>query len=302
MFPKLMTLFVSCVWSINASALVFQLPRNGDSVIGRVQYTSANSGDNFSTIGRRFNTGYYQLVEANPGVNPQSPGGSEIIVPTKYILPQAPRTGIVINVAELRLYYYPPGGRQVMTFPLGIGREGWNTPVGATRIVAKDRNPTWIPPKSIRDFRRSEGVHLPPVVPPGPDNPLGGYRMRLGFNSGGTFLIHATNDPSGIGRRSSSGCIRMLPEDAAILFSHVSIGTPVRVVNEPYKVGWLNGKMYLESHVPLGEQMWIYRNSFVPLERTIMAASRGRDARVNWQTAREVARDESGIPEEIGDV
>ncbi len=151
------------------------------------------------------------------------------MIPTAFILPSAPRKGLVINLAELRMYYYPPDGKTVVTYPLGIGKEGWGTPLGVTRITEKTKNPTWVPPKSILEHRKKEGVYLPAKVPPGVDNPLGGYRMRLAIPTG-AYLIHGTNNPAGVGRRSSSGCINMLPEDIETLYEKVPSGTPVHII------------------------------------------------------------------------
>lgn len=288
------------MWSVNASALVFKLPANGDNVVGEVRTTIAESGDNFSKIGRRFGVGYYQLVEANPGINPnRTPEGTEIVIPAKFILPSAPRTGIVINLAELRLYYYPPGGQSVLTYPLGIGRDaGWDTPLGTTKITTKETNPTWVPTKNIREFRRKEGVELPERVPPGIDNPLGGYRMRLSLNAEGTYLIHGTNDSSGVGRRSSSGCIRLFPEDVETLFSHVSVGTQVNIIHEPNKVGLLEGKIYLESHEPLQE----LRAKTPSLTQTIAKVAKNPEEQVDLEEAKEIVQSKEGIPQEIGEV
>jgi L,D-transpeptidase ErfK/SrfK len=241
------------------------------------------------------------LVEANPNVNPdQIEAGTQLVIPTVFVLPPAPKKGMVINLAELRMYYYPPDGKTVVTYPLGIGRDaGWSTPLGVTRITEKTKNPTWVPPKSIRDFRKKEGVDLPAAVPPGLENPLGAYRMRLAIPNG-AYLIHGTNDATGVGRRSSSGCIRMAPEDVEELYEKVPSGTPVNIINEPYKVGWLSGKVFLEAHVPLEEQSYKYARTLTPLVKVLKGAKGARNTEINWELADSIARTPKGIPEQIG--
>lgn len=303
LITKARHLFIAALacYTSSVSALTFELPSNGDNVVGKVYHITTRPGDTFSKIGRRYNVGYYSLVEANPGINPTTiEAGTPLIVPARFILPAVERKGIVVNLAELRLYYYPPNGRQVITYPIGIGRDqGWNTPVGLTFISSKTKDPTWIVPESIRKFRASEGVILPKSVAPGPDNPLGGYRMRLAIPSG-AFLIHGTNDYTGVGRRSSSGCIRLYPEDAERLFDEVQVKTPVHIINAPYKLGWLNDYLYLEAHLPLEEQQTNYDKDLSPLKALVSTMLRHRAADVDWAAADRIAREQNGIPQEIG--
>ncbi|HBM10881.1 MAG TPA: hypothetical protein DD403_22730, partial [Pseudomonas sp.] len=189
-------------------ALELPLPPEGEDVVGQIQVIKANYEDTFAALGETHDLGYLELVAANPGVDPWLPGeGTDIILPTRYILPPGPREGVVINLAEYRLYYYPEGENVVHTFPLGIGREGWGSPVGNTRISAMTSNPAWYPPQSIRDEHAADGDPLPKVVPPGPDNPLGPYKMSLALPG---YLIHGSNKKFGIGMRVSHGCFRML--------------------------------------------------------------------------------------------
>lgn len=293
-------LIVSCslIYTANAAALTFELPANGDNIVGQVYHVTARPNDSFSKIGRRYNVGYYSLIEANPGINPSHvEAGTPLTIPAKFVLPAAPRKGIVVNLAELRLYYYPPNGHQVITYPVGIGREGWNTPVGLTYVGSKTKDPTWNVPDSIRNFRASEGIILPKSVAPGPDNPLGGYALRLAST---TYLVHGTNDYTGVGRRSSSGCIRMLPEDIERLFDEVQPGTAINIVNAPYKLGWSDDKLYLEAHLPLEEQQKHYEKDSSALAKLISNSLEYRPADVNWDTARQVAQEQNGIPQEIG--
>lgn len=211
---------------------------HGD-VIGEITYYQAKADDNLYAVARRFDIGIVEILAANPGVDPWSPPpGERLKITTAHILPPGKREGIVINLSELRLFYYPDP-YTVMTFPIGIGREGWQTPIGTTTIIQKREKPAWMPPASIR----KEKPELPEMIPAGPDNPLGDYAMDTGWIG---YVIHGTNRPNGVGSRSSHGCIRLYPEDIATLFEAVSEGTPVTVIDTPYKLGWQGDKLYLE--------------------------------------------------------
>ncbi|SET54878.1 L,D-transpeptidase ErfK/SrfK [Nitrosomonas marina] len=221
-----------------------------DDVVGNVQVINANYEDTLSDIARRFNLGYEEIVAANPDVDPWLPGaGTRIIIPTQFILPDAPREGIVINLAAMRLFYFPKAEdgemQYVITHPVGIGRLQWKTPVGATRITVKDENPVWRPTPSIHKEYARNGNPLPAAVPPGPDNPMGTHVLRLAWP---TYAIHGTNKPPSVGMRGSFGCIRMYPEDIAGLFNEVAVGTPVRVVNQPRLLGWRGDQLYLQTY------------------------------------------------------
>jgi L,D-transpeptidase ErfK/SrfK len=175
--------------------------------------------------------------------------GREILVPTQFVLPAAPREGVVVNVAEMRIYYYPPHKKgepqTVYTHPIGIGKVGWNTPEGSTKIISRQKDPVWVVPKSVRAEHAQDGEVLPAQIPAGPDNPLGQYEFRLGWPS---YLIHGTNKPYGVGMRSSHGCMRLYPEDIAVFFNLIPIGTKVTVVNQPYLFGWRDGTLYLQAY------------------------------------------------------
>jgi L,D-transpeptidase ErfK/SrfK len=222
----------------------------GQDVVGSVQVVTAGKDDTLTDIARRFNVGYEEILRANPKVDPWLPGeGHEIIVPSEFILPDAPRTGIVINIAAMRIFYFPPvkrGERQVvLTHPIGIGKVGWRTPEGVTKIVRRQKDPTWRVPVSVRKEHHENGDDLEPVIGPGPDNPLGKYAFYLAWPS---YLIHGTNKPAGVGLRSSHGCIRLYPEDIEQFFNTVPIGTQVRVVNQPFVFGWRDGQLYLQPY------------------------------------------------------
>jgi L,D-transpeptidase ErfK/SrfK len=227
----------------------FELP-DGRDVIGRLRYTTVQGEETLLDIARAYDLGYDELLAANPGVDPWTPPvGQRVLLPTAHVLPDAPREGLVINLAARRLYYFLPaqegGPRQVVTHPLGIGREGWSTPLGRTKVAAKQAAPPWVVPPSIQREHAAKGDPLPAVVPAGPDNPLGSHALRLGWSS---ILIHGTNKPSGIGLRVSHGCMQLYPEDIAPLFEAVPVGTPVTVVDQPYLVGRGDGGLLLEAH------------------------------------------------------
>jgi L,D-transpeptidase ErfK/SrfK len=236
-------------------AEVYELPPEGEDVIGALSSVVARADDTLIDIARSHGLGYEDIVRANPGVDTWLPGeGTRVILPTRYVLPSAPRRGVVLNLAEYRMYYYPkPKAGEppvVMTYPISIGRMDWETPLGLTHIVTKVQNPAWYPPDSVRKEHEDEGRPLPRIVPPGPDNPLGRHAMRLGL-SGGAYLIHGTNRPAGVGMQVTHGCIRMFPEDIEFLFDQVGIDTEVRIINEPVKMGWDGEQLHLEVHRPL---------------------------------------------------
>jgi L,D-transpeptidase ErfK/SrfK len=219
-----------------------------DDVVGTVQVTHSSAEDTLSDIARRFNLGYEELVRANPNVDPWLPGeGREILLPTQFVLPDAPREGLVINLPTLRVFYYPKHAagepQTVITHPIGIGKVGWSTPVGVTKVASKKKDPVWTPPASVRKEHKENGEILPARVPAGPDNPLGAYAMTLGWPS---YLIHGTNKPYGVGMRSSHGCMRFYPEDIALLFDEIPLGTQVRVVNQPFLYGWHENSLYVQ--------------------------------------------------------
>ncbi|MFH0350438.1 MAG: L,D-transpeptidase family protein [Chromatiales bacterium] len=222
-------------------------------VIGDLHVIIAREEDTFVDLARKYDLGYSDLRDANPGVDPWLPKeGTHVILPARHILPDAPREGVVLNLSAMRLFFFPKRKRAepriVVTHPIGIGREDWPTPQGATTVVRKVTKPSWHVPASIRAEHAAKGDPLPAVVPPGPDNPLGEFALRLGFES---YLIHGTNKPAGIGMRVSHGCIQLFPEDIDTLFKEIPIGTPVRIVNQPYLAGWRDGILYVEAHKPL---------------------------------------------------
>lgn len=244
--------------SQSAWAVDYLLPPPGSRIIGvNETYVVPNDGKNLEAVAALYNTGVLLLLEANNTVDPFLPkAGSELTIPSQMILPDTPRVGIVINLAELRLYYYPPGQNRVEVYPLGIGQLGRETPVMVTRISQKIPNPTWTPTANIRARSAAQGITLPAMVPAGPNNPLGRYALRL-EQGGGEYLIHGTNARNSIGLRVSSGCMRMRAPDIKALFSQVAWGTRVQIINEPVKFSTEpDGRRYVEVHQPLSRNDW----------------------------------------------
>lgn len=240
-------------------AETWTLPPPGIDIFGQIRTTEASREETLLDIARRYDIGQIEILLANPNVDRWLPeDGAKVILPSRYIIPHAERKGIVLNLAEMRIYYFPEQKKgekpTVVTHPVGIGRMDWITPLGVSRIIEKKKDPTWIPPKSLQMDRIANGEPpYPSIVPPGPTNPLGRHAMRLSIGSG-SYLIHGTIKPFGVGMRVSAGCVRMYPEDIEALFDKVPIGTQVQVVNQPIKLGWLLDSLFIELHPPLEEE------------------------------------------------
>lgn len=239
----------------SARAVDYPLPPAGSRLIGQNQTYTIQEGDNkLQAIARRFNTAAQLILETNNTIAPVNPApGTVITIPSQMLLPDTDREGIVVNLAELRLYFYPPGENIVQVYPLGIGQLGLETPVSTTRVSQKIPNPTWTPPAGIRARSLAQGIKLPAVVPAGPNNPLGRYALRLGIGNG-EYLIHGTSAPDSVGLRVSSGCMRMNAPDIKALFEQARVGTRVQIINEPVKFSVEpDGKRYIEVHRPLAQ-------------------------------------------------
>jgi L,D-transpeptidase ErfK/SrfK len=283
-----------------AAGARFVLPANGDSVVGAVTTTIAVHDDTLLDIGRRHGVGYEEIIAANPGVDPWLPGeGTEVLIPSRFVIPDAPREGIVVNLPEHRLYYFPPAKagepQTVITYPISVGRMDWKTPLGVTRIESKRERPTWYPPKSVREEHERKGDPLPASVPPGPDNPLGEHAMRLAIPSG-AYLIHGTNRPAGVGMQVTSGCIRLFPEDIAELFGLVPVGTRVNLVDQTTKVGWGRGTLYVERQAPLDGTEDPAHRDFGVLRQLVEGALQGRPVEFDWEEAQRVFEQANGVP------
>lgn len=225
----------------------YVLPADGD-IVGE-RYTANVEGDEtLLDIARAHNVGYEEIRAANPDISLWIPGdGTEVVIPSQHILPSVPREGLVVNLAEMRLYYYPPSGNKVETYPIGIGRDGFNTPLGSTKTTMRLEDPAWYPPRSMRQEAAERGEPAPAVVPPGPDNPLGRHAILLDIPG---YLMHGTNMPDGVGMRASRGCIRLYPEDIERLFNIIPDGSQVNIVDEHFKIGWDDGTLYVQAFPP----------------------------------------------------
>ena len=282
-----------------AAAGVAEPRRDIPDLIGEAAQHVTSEDETLIDLARRFRVGFVELMAANPGVDPWLPGeGTRLELPTRHLLPSAPREGLVVNLAEQRLYYFPPTPAAVLTFPISSGGPGCETPLGLTHITRKRPDPSWVPPESIRRQR----PELPAVVPPGPDNPLGRFALDLGWPG---YVIHGTNQPFGIGRRVSHGCIRMYPEDIARLFPRVAVGTPVRVVEQAVKLGWHAGELYLEVHpgqwqIDELEMTGRLANRAPPPLSGWIRATAGADApRLDWALINAIAAARRGLPTRI---
>jgi len=280
----------------------FVLESPQQSVVGVPQVVFTSQADTLSDLARAYGLGYDELVAANPGVDPWLPGEkTPVLLPTQYVLPDVPREGIVLNIATKRLFYFPavPEGQAaiVKTYPIGIGRVGWETPLGTTTVTAKAKDPHWYVPLSVRQEYAELGNPLPSVIPPGPDNPLGHRVLKLEMPG---YLIHGTNQPYGVGMRISHGCVRLYPENIEYLYELVDIGESVNIINEPFLMGRIDGEWYLESHTPLEDDVTS------PEERleNLLERSNGETdtgfSDDDLDHARLIASNANGIPSRLG--
>jgi L,D-transpeptidase ErfK/SrfK len=282
-------------------ATSFPLPPEDTDLIGVIRYTSARQQDTLLDIAKQFDIGQTEISISNHGVDRWLPGDkTQVMLPTRYILPSADRQGIVLNIPEMRLYYYAGTGANqntIETFPVSIGRMDWQTPLGGTKVIAKTKDPVWRPPASIKKEHAEAGDPLPDVVPAGPDNPLGRYAMRLNLPG---YLIHSTNKPLGIGMRVTHGCVRMYPTDIEQLFPKVQIGTKVQIVNQPVKVGWFADSLYLEVHPPLQEEnvdlSWLQEQAML----LIATMTEVIPVSLNQQQINQAIKQQTGVPVAIG--
>jgi len=279
-------------------------------VIGALGSVTSVYEDTLVDIARSHGVGYEEIRRANPGVDTWLPGEGTIVrLPTRFVLPRVQRDGLVINIAEYRIYYFSVanGDTVVTTYPISIGRMDWATPLGRSSVVKKVKNPSWYPPQSIRDEWAADGRELAERVFPGPDNPLGEYSMRLSIPG---YLIHGTNRPAGVGMRVTHGCIRMFPEDIERLYPDVPVDTPVQIVNQPYKFGWDGDDLYLEVHPPLemvsSDAAGIEASDTVDpwgltsIIELYIRVTEERAADVDWRLFDETHAQQLGIPVKIG--
>ncbi|WP_192034490.1 L,D-transpeptidase family protein [Halomonas sp. YLGW01] len=276
----------------------YPLPEDGD-IVGETSTMIAEASDTLLDIGRRHGIGYEEMRRANPDVNVWYPGeGTEIVIPSRFILPPGAREGVVVNVAEMRIYFFPEpkDGEtpRVETYPVSVGRMDWKTPLGTTSITQMVKNPAWYPPQSIIKEHAEDGRgELPRVVPAGPDNPLGSRKMRLNIPG---YLIHGTNRPDGIGMRVTHGCIRMLPEDVEALFEKVGVGTQVRLINKPFKLGWSDGTLYVQAYPYLDEEDGTTVERITNALQQVDEEVTGLDYPVDYARLRDVVEVPGGLP------
>lgn len=305
-------LFAAALWAVMAptagspaSASAVYRVDAAAALVGETRIIRADHEDTLLDLAVEHGVGYRAIQRANPAVDLWIPGeGTRVRIPRRHLLPDAPREGIVLNLPEMRLYYFMPiedreGTRRVATYPVGIGRRDWQTPLGRTQITQRVENPAWYPPASMRRAAEQAGDPLPAKVPPGPDNPLGRYALILEREG---YLIHGTNRPYGIGMRVSHGCVRMHEQDIAELFAHAPAGTPVRIVDQPIKAGLHDGALYVEVHPELEEHApSAGPRDLTPLARALSRAARGSDAdalleAVDWDRVEAAHRTASGVP------
>ncbi len=289
---------------IAAWGSVFPLPADGSSVVGSDSGVQTVYEDTLPDLAHRYSLGFYEIIRANPRVDVWLPGaGKTVVLPGRRILPAGPRDGLIVNLPEHRLYYYPkPHGHEqpvVVTYPVSIGKMDWRTPLGETRVITKVRHPSWYPPESIRKEHADNGDPLPKVIGPGPDNPLGDFALRLATGHG-EYMIHGTNNPTAVGMAVTHGCIRMYPEDVAALFAIVPVGTPVRLINEPVKVAWVGGQLLLEAHPPVDAEGQSLEPDVQMLSQMLDQALGTNTAAIHWDLARATLRAATGMPTLVG--
>jgi L,D-transpeptidase ErfK/SrfK len=325
MIQRLLIIAACAVAISPASAAIYDLPPEGHDVIGEVSTIVSTYDDTLVDIARRHGLGYQDIVRANPTVNVWVPGeGTQIVLPNRFVLPPGQRTGLILNLAEYRMYYFPEpkAGEtaKVHTYPMSIGRMDWETPLGRTQIVAMAKNPAWYPPQSVRDEHAADGDPLPRIVPPGPENPLGTRALRLGLPG---YLIHGTNRPAGVGMRVSHGCIRMFPEDVEFLFDRIPVKTSVRIIDVPVKIGWDGEELVAEIHqllevpqrlpdetaeqidvldadVELPDVESLSKDPLTYVTEQFIAATAERAGQLDWDIIEALVERSDGIPEAVG--
>lgn len=281
-----------------AIASTYNLPAKHDSIVGLMRIDTPAYGENATTVSQRYNIGLNALKAANPDIDiRQDFINQSVVVPTMHLLPEHARKGIVINLPEMRLYYYPPKSHEVLTYPIGIGKIGQTIPIRRTKVIRKAKNPYWFPPKSIIEFNKKKGIELPKKMAPGPDNPLGTYAIYMGIP---TYLIHSTIYPESIGKRASFGCIRMNEDDIEEMYPAVKSGVPIAIVNEPVKLGWEDEQLYLEVHPSLKEHKKTDNASLPDIVHRISQKIKNHPALIDWQMVSYIAKDKDGVPHDIG--
>jgi L,D-transpeptidase ErfK/SrfK len=288
-----------------AHATVYTMGKPDETVVGQDQTITTVYEDTLYDLAAKYSLGSEEIIRVNPSVDPWLPGaGKELVVPGRHILPPGPHEGIVVNLPEHRLYYYPKPKRggpiEVISYPVSIGKMDWRTPLGLTHVTQKIKDPVWYPPESVRKEHAQSGDPLPPgPVKAGPDNPLGQFAMRLAAGNG-TYLIHGTNNPIAVGLAVTHGCIRMYPVDVAALFPLIPVGTPVRLINEPVKVAWIDGELLLEAHPPVDAQGQSFEPDIDQFSALLQRAVGDTTVAIHWDYAREVLQKADGVIATVG--
>jgi L,D-transpeptidase ErfK/SrfK len=288
-----------------SGAAVYEFSDPARVVFGADTHVVTFYKDTLYDLAREYRLGSEELIRVNPGMDPWLPGaGRRLLVPQRHILPPGPHEGIVVNLPEHRLYYYPKPARpgdmpRVITYPVSIGKMDWQTPLGETRVIARQKDPYWFPTASVRAEHAASGDILPDKVPPGPDNPLGAYALRLAAGQG-TYLIHGTNNPIAVGLAVTHGCIRMYPEDIEALYPLVPVGTKVRIINEPLKVAWVDGELLLEAHPPVDAQGQSIEPVLSQFETLLQQVVGDESVAIHWDYAREVLQKANGVLATVG--
>lgn len=264
-------------------------------LVGNIAIIKTREHDTLVDIARHFSLGYNDITIANPQLDPWVPeANSQVVLPLKFIIPDQKRTGIILNLPSMRLFYFPEHQPdQLLSYPVGIGRDDWRTPTGISKIIGKKTKPDWHVPVSILREHAKKGDPLPRIVPAGPDNPLGQYAMRLSLPS---YLIHGTNKPYGVGMQISHGCIRLYPENIAELFPITPMGTQVNIINQPYLLGWEKGMLFLEAHHPLYNNIAEEKRK---LRDKLTTLSKKKAVAIDWQAVEKIIGQARGIPEAI---
>lgn len=283
--------------SSQANATAYSTPSANESIIGSTQIGFVKSGDTAATIAQAYDIGFNEIQDANPSIdmNHRFSSGKEVVIPTEHLLPNAPRKGIVINLPEMRMYFYT--GNEVLTYPIGIGKAGKMIPIAKAAVTYKKTNPFWYPPQDIREFNLKQGVILPRVLPPGPDNPLGTYAIYMSLP---TYLIHSTIYPESVGRRASFGCIRMYENDIETFYPTIKKGIPIDILNTPVKIGWQKNKLFMEAHTPLSEYETNYDATLPGVVHNIVQQTGNKPVLVDWQSVSFIAKAKDGRPHEVG--
>lgn len=310
--PRRLKQTLVTIWLLSVSAIApgsiglaatFDVPADGSTLVGQLRVVRPTHENTLLDVARHFDVGYHEITWANPAVNVWMPSGEAVVVPAQFILPSTPWKGIVLNISQRRLFYFPtpaPGQQaQVITFPVSIAREGWSTPLGQSKIVAKHKDPAWFVPKSIRAEHVAQGeAEFPEYFPPGPNNPMGMLAIQTGFPG---IYIHGTNRPWGVGMRTSHGCLHLYPEDAATLFPLMKEGIPLRVIDEPFVVGHRNGQVMMASYEPVAEygaSSNLFTRAVLALLPYLEADAAGQSIGydIAWEKVQEVVSKKTVVP------